>query len=226
MQSQSYSFNSESWQSQLDQFLVDNPEMLIAGVDEVGRGSLFGPVVAAAIAVPISSLSALISLGVKDSKKLSPRQRSKLFPSIKNSVMAWHISYATVAEIEVLNIRQASLLAMKRCLLKLSVSPQHCLIDGRDLIPDLGLPQTAVIRGDQHSPAIAAASILAKVWRDELILRIAQRYPQYDLEKNKGYGTEKHRLSLQKYGLTLLHRPSFCRKIMLNSDLLSENETK
>jgi ribonuclease HII len=210
--------DSQFCSTQPDGFLSDNPDALIAGVDEVGRGSLFGPVVAAAIAVPTSSLAKLISLGVKDSKKLSATKRQTLFPLIKNQVVAWHISYATIAEIEALNIRQASLLAMKRCLQKLSVSPQHCLIDGRDRIPDLDLPQTALIRGDQISPAIAAASILAKIWRDELILRIAPRYPEYDLARNKGYGTQKHRTALQKFGLTPLHRPSFCRKIMLGAD--------
>ena len=212
--------DSQSCSTQPDGFLSDDPTALIAGVDEVGRGCLFGPVVAAAIAVPVSSLAELISLGVKDSKKLSASKRQKLFPLIKNQVVAWHISYATIAEIEALNIRQASLLAMKRCLQKLSIPPQHCLIDGRDRIPDLDLPQTALIRGDQISPAIAAASILAKVWRDELILRIAPRYPEYDLARNKGYGTQKHRTALQTYGLTPLHRPSFCRKIMLNADSL------
>ena len=218
--------DSQSCSTQPDGFLSDDPDALIAGVDEVGRGCLFGPVVAAAIAVPVSSLAELISLGVKDSKKLSASKRQKLFPLIKNQVVAWHISYATIAEIEALNIRQASLLAMKRCLQKLSISPQHCLIDGRDRIPDLDLPQTALIRGDQISPAIAAASILAKVWRDELILRIAPRYPEYDLARNKGYGTQKHRLALQKYGLTPLHRPSFCRKILLNADLSGQVEMK
>ena len=212
--------DSQFCSTQPDGFLPDDPTALIAGVDEVGRGSLFGPVVAAAIAVPIASLSELIALGVKDSKQLSSAKRQTLFPLIKNQVVAWHISYATIAEIEALNIRQASLLAMKRCLQKLSISPHHCLIDGRDRIPDLDLPQTALIRGDQISPAIAAASILAKVWRDELILRIAPRYPEYDLARNKGYGTQKHRTALQKYGLTPLHRPSFCRKIMLNADSL------
>ena len=212
--------DSQSCSTQPDGFLSDDPDALIAGVDEVGRGCLFGPVVAAAIAVPVSSLAELISLGVKDSKKLSASKRQKLFPLIKNQVVAWHISYATIAEIEALNIRQASLLAMKRCLQKLSISPQHCLIDGRDRIPDLDLPQTALIRGDQISPAIAAASILAKVWRDELILRIAPRYPEYDLARNKGYWTQKHRTALQTYGLTPLHRPSFCRNIMLNADSL------
>lgn len=199
-------------------FDQSNPDLLIAGVDEVGRGALFGPVVAAAIAVPFSSISQLTPLGIKDSKQLSPKRRQALVSLIKQHAIAWHISYATVEEIAAINIRQASLLAMKRCLLKLPVSPHHCLIDGRDPIPDLGLSQTPIIKGDQRSPLIAAASILAKVWRDELITRISARYPVYDLATNKGYGTQKHRLALQQYGLTPLHRAVFCRKIMANSD--------
>ncbi|MEB3311495.1 MAG: ribonuclease HII [Snowella sp.] len=190
----------------------------MAGVDEVGRGALFGPVAAAAIAVPLAVIPKLLTLGIKDSKQLSPKRRQALVPLIKQHAIAWHISYATVEEIATINIRQASLLAMKRCLLKLAVSPHHCLIDGRDLIPDLGLTQTPMIKGDQRSPVIAAASILAKVWRDDLITRIAPRYPVYDLATNKGYGTQKHRLALQQYGLTPLHRAGFCRKIMANSD--------
>ena len=128
--------DSQFCPTQADGFLSDASTALIAGVDEVGRGCLFGPVVAAAIAVPMSSFSELIALGVKDSKQLSSAKRQTLFPLIKHQVVAWHISYATIAEIEALNIRQASLLAMKRCVQKLSISPQHCFVDGRDRIDD------------------------------------------------------------------------------------------
>ncbi|MFM7189848.1 MAG: ribonuclease HII, partial [Microcystaceae cyanobacterium] len=143
--------------------------LLLAGVDEVGRGCLFGPVVAAAVLVSPEALTALVSLGVKDSKQLSAHQRQSLVPLIQGTVLGYGIGLATVAEIEQLNIRRASLLAMKRALLKLLQSPDLCLIDGRDRIPDLPWEQETVIRGDQSSPAIAAASILAKVWRDDLI---------------------------------------------------------
>ena len=188
---------------------------LLAGVDEVGRGSIFGPVVAAAVCVVIADLPKLMDWGVKDSKQLSAARRQQLVPLIKNGVIAWHISYANVLEIESLNIRRASLLAMQRCLLKLPQAPTLCLIDGRDTIPDLPFPQEAIIRGDQQSPAIAAASILAKVWRDDLMIRLAKTFPQYDLAANKGYGTKKHQLALQAHGLTPLHRPKFCQKLLV-----------
>ncbi len=185
---------------------------LLAGVDEVGRGCLFGPVVAAAVLVPQDSLSALVSLGVKDSKQLSASQRQTLVPLIQGTVLAYGIGLVTVAEIERLNIRLASLLAMERALSRLPQAPDRCLIDGRDRIPDLPWEQETLIRGDQSSPAIASASILAKVWRDDLIQRLALKYPDYDLAKNKGYGTAKHRQALQQFGLTRFHRPRFCRK--------------
>ena len=186
----------------------------LAGVDEVGRGCLFGPVVAASVLVPQNALSSLVSLGVKDSKQLTAHQRQTLVPLIHGTVLGYGIGLATVAEIEQLNIRRASLLAMKRALWKLPQSPDRCLIDGRDRIPDLPWEQETVIRGDQSSPVIAAASILAKVWRDELLQRLARKYPDYDLANNKGYGTAKHRQALQQFGLTRFHRPRFCRKIL------------
>ena len=196
--------------------------LLLAGVDEVGRGCLFGPVVAAAVLVHPETLTALVSLGVKDSKQLSAHQRQTLVPLIQGAVLGYGIGLATVTEIEQLNIRRASLLAMKRALWKLPHSPDRCLIDGRDRIPDLPWEQETVIRGDQSSPAIAAASILGKVWRDELLQRLARKYPDYDLANNKGYGTAKHRQALQQFGLTRFHRPLFCRK-SLSSGAFTES---
>ncbi len=190
---------------------------LLAGVDEVGRGALFGPVVAAAVLMPIADIPGLSTLGVRDSKQLSAKRRQQLVPQIKATVLGWHISFAGVPEIECLNIRQASLLAMKRSLMKLSPPPDHCWIDGKDLIPACPFPQTALIRGDRRSPLIAAASILAKVWRDELMIRIAQRFPEYGLERHKGYGTAAHRLALENHGLSPLHRRHFCRKNFIGS---------
>lgn len=184
-------------------------DMLIVGVDEVGRGALLGSVVAATVALPISHIPQLIALGVKDSKKLSPHQRQKLIQPIKDVVSDWHISYATVAEIDQLNILQASLLAMKRCILGLTVAPDVCLVDGKFSIPDLDIAQKTVIKGDLRSPIIAAASILAKVWRDELIIGLAQKYPEYDLANNKGYPTAKHLAAIKRYGITAEHRRSF-----------------
>ncbi|MEL6494257.1 MAG: ribonuclease HII [Cyanobacteria bacterium J06623_7] len=182
---------------------------MVAGVDEVGRGALFGAVVAAAIVLPLNDIPQLITLGVKDSKKLSAARRQELIQPIKDTVTGWQVSSASVAEIDELNILQASLLAMKRCLLNLSARPHICLIDGNRLVPNLGLPQKTVIQGDTKSPAIAAASILAKVWRDELIIKLAEQYPEYDLAQNKGYPTAKHRQAIAKYGITTEHRRSF-----------------
>lgn len=191
-------------------------DTLIVGVDEVGRGALLGSVVAATVILPLSAIPQLIALGVKDSKKLSPHKRQKLIQPIKDLVSDWHISYATVAEIDQLNILQASLLAMKRCILGLKVAPDICLIDGKFSIPDLDIAQKTVIKGDLRSPVIAAASILAKVWRDQLIVDLAQKYPEYDLANNKGYPTAKHLLAIKQYGITTEHRRSFksCQKLV------------
>ncbi|MDJ0649770.1 MAG: ribonuclease HII [Xenococcaceae cyanobacterium MO_188.B19] len=188
---------------------LTNKNTLVAGIDEVGRGALFGSVVAAAVMLPLSTIEKLEEIGVKDSKKLSPKKRKNLIEPIKNIVTHWYVAEATVAEIDRVNILQASLLAMKRAVLKLEPSPDICLVDGKFSIPDLSIPQKTVIKGDQKSFAIAAASILAKVWRDDLIVSLAQEYPEYDLVSNKGYPTKKHRLALQKHGASIHHRISF-----------------
>lgn len=198
-------------------FLKENasPEILIAGVDEVGRGALFGSVVAAAVMLPYKAIPQLIEIGVKDSKQLSAKKRQELIEPIKNLVTDWHISEATVTEIDSLNILQASLLAMKRSILALKPAPELCLVDGKFLLKDVKLRQQSIIQGDRQSSAIAAASILAKVWRDNLIVNLAQEYPQYDLINNKGYPTAKHQIALQTYGISSQHRKSFapCRNL-------------
>jgi len=181
----------------------------VAGVDEVGRGALFGPVVAAAVILPESAIAPLTAAGVTDSKLLAADQRSILAQQIKALAVDCRIGYASVAEIDRLNILQASLLAMKRAILRLSIQPQLCLIDGNQRIPNLSLPQQTVIKGDQTSLAIAAASILAKVWRDDLICRLAIKYSQYHLASNKGYGTPAHRQAIQQFGPSRQHRRSF-----------------
>lgn len=182
---------------------------VIAGVDEVGRGALFGPVVAAAVILSEEAIAQLTLAGVKDSKKLSPAARSRLAIQIKAIALDCKISWASVREIDRLNILQASLLAMKRSILKLQPTPDLCLIDGNQKVPQLLIPQQTIIKGDSSSIVIAAASIIAKVWRDELIVRLSQKYPQYDLVGNKGYGTAKHRQALQRFGPTSQHRQSF-----------------
>ncbi|PMB41157.1 ribonuclease HII [Fischerella thermalis CCMEE 5319] len=185
----------------------------VAGVDEVGRGCLFGPVVAAAVILPNDALSALMAAKIKDSKKLSNSRRSQLAQHIRSVAIDYKIGFASVVEIDQINILQATLLAMKRAVLKLKVQPTLCLIDGKQSINDLPLLQQNIVKGDERSLAIAAASIIAKVWRDELIVRLASKYPMYDLEQNKGYGSPKHLLALQEHGPSPLHRKSFrpCR---------------
>lgn len=184
-------------------------DTLIMGVDEVGRGALFGSVVAATVVIPLSDVPQLIALGVKDSKQLSPLKRQRLVPPLKKIVAGWYIDSASVEEIDELNILQASLLAMKRSVLGLQITPDICLVDGKFPIPNLDLPQKTVIKGDLRSPIIAAASILAKVWRDELIVGLAAQYPEYDLINNKGYPTAKHRLAIEQFGICNEHRRSF-----------------
>lgn len=186
-----------------------HPDSLIAGVDEVGRGCLFGPVVASAVVIPLKLLPKLAAIEVKDSKKLSAKKRLGLSQEIQTLATSVTIGYASVKEIDRLNILQASLLAMKRSVNKLTVMPDLCLVDGKYSIPEITLPQQTLIKGDQRSLIIAAASIVAKVWRDRLIIRLANRYPHYDLINNKGYGTKKHLQAIKKWGISPQHRLSF-----------------
>ncbi|MDZ4875870.1 MAG: Ribonuclease HII [Chroococcidiopsis cubana SAG 39.79] len=192
-----------------DSGLSDRYSILIAGVDEVGRGALFGPVVAAAVVLPPSALKELVAAQIRDSKKLSRDRRLKLAAHICQVALDWRIGFATSAEIDRINILQASLLAMKRAVLKLKIQPELCLVDGRQPIKDLLIPQQAIVKGDEQSLAIASASIVAKVWRDALITRLAVKYPQYDLVTNKGYGTQRHIEGLQQHGPCRLHRLTF-----------------
>ncbi|MGP1382398.1 MAG: ribonuclease HII [Thainema sp.] len=182
---------------------------LLAGVDEVGRGALFGPVVAAAVILQPCHSQRLMDLGVTDSKKLTPAKREALVEEIKQAAIDCQIGLASVWEIDRINILQASLLAMKRAISRLQPAPDVCLIDGNQLVPNLAIPQEAWIKGDQRSIAIASASILAKVWRDRLIVRLSTRYPHYHLAQNKGYGSAAHRQALLAYGASKQHRRSF-----------------
>ncbi|WP_414527417.1 ribonuclease HII [Nodularia chucula] len=182
---------------------------LVAGVDEVGRGALFGPVVAAAVILPASAWPILIAAEIKDSKKLSSDRRVKLGLQICELATAWSIGLASAAEIDKLNILQATLLAMKRAVVKLQVLPSLCLVDGNQSIKDLGIQQQTIVKGDERSLNIAAASIIAKVWRDQLVTDLASQYPAYNLEQNKGYGSQKHLIALRQQGPSPLHRQSF-----------------
>ncbi len=188
---------------------LDCAEQLIAGVDEVGRGALFGVVVAGAAIFPKAILPKLYELGIKDSKKLSAARREELAPEIEAQAIAFAIGVATVAEIDELNILQASLLAMKRSIAGLSAIPELCLIDGNRRVVDLELPQQTLVKGEDRSISIAAASILAKVWRDRAISDLSDIYPHYDLAQNKGYGTAKHLRAIEQYGICSEHRRSF-----------------
>jgi ribonuclease HII len=166
-------------------------------------------VVAAAVILSPSAARELQALGVTDSKRLSHRRRGQLIEPIKTLATAYALGYASVQDIERLNILQASLLAMERAIRRLSPPPTLCLVDGNQPIPHLTIPQQTVIQGDQSHTVIAAASILAKVWRDQLMVRLDRRYPGYGLAKHKGYGSAEHRQAIQQLGPTRQHRPSF-----------------
>jgi ribonuclease HII len=176
----------------------------IAGLDEVGRGPLFGPVVAAAVVLASGSPFD----GLTDSKKLSEKQRNKLNLEIRANAIAFAIAEVDAETIDRINIRQASLLAMRRAVEQLALSPDFLLIDGRDTI-DWQCPQQAVIQGDSISFSIAAASVLAKVHRDRLLVEFDSEFPGYGLAQHKGYGCPVHLAALARLGPTPLHRRSF-----------------
>jgi len=176
----------------------------IAGVDEAGRGPLFGPVVAAAVILP----KGCRLQGLTDSKKLSAKKRTKLDVEIRAHALCWAIAEVDAATIDRINIRRASLLAMRRAVEQLEPSPDFLLIDGRDTI-DWHCEQRAVICGDGMSFSIAAASVLAKVYRDRLLVELDGEYPGYGLARHKGYGSPEHLAALERLGPTPLHRRSF-----------------
>jgi ribonuclease HII len=176
----------------------------IAGVDEVGRGPLFGPVVAAAVILPTGCRLE----GLTDSKKLSEKKRNELDAAIRAHAVCWAIAEVNAETIDRINIRQASLLAMRRAVEQLALSPDFLLIDGRDTI-DWECPQQAVIHGDAISLSIAAASVLAKVHRDRLLVELDREFPGYGLARHKGYGSPEHLAALARLGPTPLHRKSF-----------------
>mgnify|MGYP005993669593 CR=1 FL=1 len=176
----------------------------VAGVDEVGRGPLAGPVVAAAVILTREA----IPDGLNDSKKLSAKRRDHLEPLLRQSALIG-LGVASVEEIDDINILQASLLAMRRAVADLSIEPDHLLIDGNRLPTGLPCPATPVVGGDGVSPSIAAASIVAKNWRDNVMKEAAARFPGYGWETNAGYPTKCHKSALRDLGVTPLHRRSF-----------------
>ena len=177
---------------------------LICGVDEAGRGPLAGPVCAAAVILPPEAELP----GLNDSKKLSEKKREQLFPEIQRLALAWSVAFASVEEIEERNILGATMLAMNRAISGLSLRPELALIDG-NRNREIQVPSRCVVHGDARCASIAAASILAKVSRDRLMVELAREYPQYGFDRHKGYGTRAHYAALREYGPCPAHRPSF-----------------
>ena len=178
--------------------------MLIAGVDEVGRGPLAGPVVTAAVILPDEFDLPFLT----DSKKLTEKRRLVLDKAIKEQAIAWALAHATIEEIDELNILHATMLAMQRAVAGLSDKPELVLVDG-NRAPDFGIEAKPIIGGDGLEPCISAASVIAKVARDNLMADFAQEYPGYGFEKNSGYPTKQHREALIELGVTPIHRRSF-----------------
>lgn len=197
--------NINMWE--IENSLYSDGFKIICGVDEAGRGPLAGPVCAAAVILP----NGLEIPGLTDSKKLTDKKRRELFPIIKEQAVAYGIGLASHEEIDEINILQATYLAMERALVQLSVKPDIALIDG-NRSKDFGLPVRTVVKGDSLSANIAAASVLAKVTRDDLMLEMAEKYPEYGFEVHKGYGTKAHYEALRAYGASAIHRKTFLKK--------------
>lgn len=180
---------------------------VVCGCDEAGRGPLAGDVFAAAVVFDKDT----VIKGINDSKKLTAKKREKLFDEIIDKALDFSIQCATVAEIEEINILNCAMLAMKRSVEAMKIKPNVCLIDGNKT-PDLECDAIAVVKGDAQSQAIAAASILAKVARDRYMMDMAEKYPEWQFDKHKGYGTKLHYQMIDKYGESPIHRPSFLKK--------------
>ena len=191
----------------IEQEYFDKGIQLICGVDEAGRGPLAGPVCAAAVILPPNAEIP----GLNDSKKLSDKKRRELYPIIKEQAIAYGIAFADHHEVDEINILQATYLAMERAINQLNVKPELALIDG-NRAKDFGIPAQTVVHGDSLSASIAAASVLAKVTRDNFMLEMAEAYPGYDFEIHKGYGTKAHYAALTKLGPSAIHRMTFLKK--------------
>ncbi len=198
--------------SMLDMWEIENSLFsdeirMIAGMDEAGRGPLAGPVCAAAVILP----AGIEIPGLDDSKKLSDKKRRELFPIIQEKALAYGIGFATESEIDEINILQATYLAMERAIGQLSLCPDLLLIDG-NRARDFGITAKTVIHGDSLSASIAAASVLAKVSRDDFMLLQAESYPEYGFDVHKGYGTKAHYCALEQHGPCPIHRTTFLKK--------------
>ena len=181
---------------------------IICGVDEAGRGPLAGPVCAAAVILP----EGLVIDGLDDSKKLSDKRRRELFPIIKASAISYGIAFVDEKEIDQINILQATFLAMERAMGQLTIKPELALIDG-NRTKDFGVQTETIVRGDSRCASIAAASVLAKVTRDNYMMEMAQKYPLYGFDVHKGYGTKAHCKAILDYGPCEIHRETFLRKL-------------
>ncbi|MCE2772374.1 MAG: ribonuclease HII [Bacteroidetes bacterium] len=182
-----------------------NKGVLEAGCDEAGRGCLAGPVFAAAVILPLTFKHPLLN----DSKQLTDKQRKLLRPIIESEAIAWSVAEVSVEEIDTINILQAALEAMHRAVHQLSTTPEHLLIDGNKFRPFPEIAHTCIVGGDAKMKNIAAASILAKTYRDDRMDELHQDFPQYEWIRNKGYGTADHRAAIQQHGITIHHRKSF-----------------
>lgn len=192
---------------EIEQTWADRGFHAICGIDEAGRGPLAGPVCAAAVILP----ERLDIPGLNDSKKLTDKKRRELFPIIEEQAIAFGLGWASQEEIDEINILQATFLAMSRAVEQLKIRPDLALVDG-NRAPALDLPVETVVKGDSLSASIAAASVLAKVSRDDVMLRMAEEYPGYGLEVHKGYGTKAHYEALRKFGPSPIHRRTFLKK--------------
>ena len=197
---------SDLWE--IENALYEEGYHLICGVDEAGRGPLAGPVCAAAVILPQKTEIP----GLDDSKKLTEKKREQLFPLIQEKAINWNVAFASVEEIEERNILRATFLAMNRAISGLELQTDLALIDGNQN-REIEMPSRCVIHGDARCASIAAASILAKVSRDHLMLELAEKFPQYGFERHKGYGTKVHYEALRKYGPSPVHRLSFLKNL-------------
>ena len=182
----------------------------ICGVDEAGRGPLAGPVCAAAVILPEGA----VIEGLDDSKKLTEKKREKLYDIIKETAVAYSVAYGTLEEIETVNILEATYLAMNRAIEGLNLKPDFALIDGNRVPRGIKIPCETIVKGDSKSMSVAAASVLAKVTRDRLMLEYDKKYPEYNFKKHKGYGTKEHTELIKQYGPCEIHRLSFLKNIL------------
>ncbi len=189
-----YQYEKELWNKNIN---------LVGGIDEVGRGPLIGPVVAACVILPKD----FVLEGLTDSKKLSEKKREKFYDVIMDKAIAVGIGQASEKVIDEINIYEATKVAMKEAVQNCKIKPEHILVDAMPL--SLDVPTTSIIKGDAKSITIAAASVIAKVTRDRMLVELDKKYPMYDLKHNKGYGTKKHIEALREYGITKYHRLSF-----------------